>query len=64
MLRYQLTNSENMEAPSHPVCEGFLFKAAVGNLGPSRQNLMARGSFQTLYYGARVLVIVIQNGST
>ena len=28
---------------------------------PARQNLMPRDSFQTLYYGARVLVIVIQN---
>ena len=35
---------------------------AVGNLGPARLNLMARDSFKTLYYGARVLVIVIQNG--
>ena len=44
------------------------YRTAVGNLGPAghlgptRLNLMARDSSKTLYYGARVLVIVIQNG--
>ena len=57
-MEYEILKSQRMHVVEYILDS----RPAVGNLGPARLNLMARNSFKTLYYEARVLVIVIHNG--